>query len=380
MTTQAANKKILSLFDLPQNKFYVGINNLLATELETKISSSSKSFNGFLSKNKISTSCYRWIVKKEFPLIELIRLINILNVDKKEMEKNIVYVRSGRYPLEKIGGNLGEKIFLTFPLQLSEEIARIIAHIFADGCISLDKNSYVTGAYYNQSATLRNEFKKDIETVFKFYNLKEKKNKGTEYFYLTSSISLILLLLAKTYSSKECRVPEFIKNANEKVKSEFIGAILDDESCVHFRPPYRYIELSLCNFELLGDVQSLLSEFGIKSTRICHRKLREFDLFSFYIRGIDNFLIFEKIIGFTDINKDKKLKQIISDPGRGSRPPKETGERILSILKAKDSTILDVSRGINRSYATANLILNKLKGDKMVNNRIKNRKIVWYLE
>jgi hypothetical protein len=51
----------------------------------------------------------------------------------------------------------------------------------------------------------------------------------------------------------------------------------------------------------------ILSEFGIKSTKICNRKIRGFDIFSFYIRGIDDFLIFKKIVGFIDINKNKKL-------------------------------------------------------------------------
>jgi intein/homing endonuclease len=376
MTTRA-DEKILSIFDLPQNKFYVGISEALCTELITRIDENSKSFSKFMSKNKISTACYRWFEKREFPLCELIRITQILKTDN--LEENITYVRSGRYPLEKIGGNLGEKIFVRFPLCLSKELARIIAHVFADGCISIDKNSYITGAYYNQSASLRNEFKKDIESVFSFSNLKEKINKGTEYFYLTSSISLILLCLAKTYSSKECRIPDFIKSASDNIKAEFIGAIFDDESCVHFAPPYRYIELSLCNLGLLGDVQMILSEFGIKSTKICNRKIRGFDIFSFYIRGIDDFLIFKKIVGFTDINKNKKLEQIIQNPGRHFCPNEDMKEKIVSELKSREFTTIDIAKKIGRCYSTASLVLNRLKNENLVSNRIKNKQIVWYL-
>jgi hypothetical protein len=380
MRTRAADKVILSLFDLQKNKFYVGITETLKIELVTKINKNSKSFREFLSKNKIATSCYRWFEKYEFPLSELIRLMEILKFEKKHVEKNITYIRSGRYPLEKIGGNLGEKISISFPLCLSKELARIIAHVFADGCISIDKNSYVTGAYYNQSNSLREEFKKDIETVFKFYNLKEKKNKGTEYFYLTSSISLILLCLTETYSSKRCRIPQFIKDSDETIKSEFIGAIFDDEGYVNFTPPQRYIELTLCNLELLEDIQSVLSDFGIKTSKICKRKIREFDTFSFYIRGADNLSVFNKKIKFTDINKNKKVEQMINNPGRKFCSIDETKEKILSILKEREATISEMANRLERSYATANAALNRLKNENIANNRIKNKKIMWYLE
>jgi hypothetical protein len=35
---------------------------------------------------------------------------------------------------------------------------------------------------------------------------------------------------------------------------------------------------------------------------------------------------------------------------------------------------------LERSYATANAALNRLKNENIANNRIKNKKIMWYLE
>jgi len=380
MRTQVADNILLSIFDLPKNKFYAGITENLKIDLHKKINENSESFSEFLSKNRIATSCYRWFEKCEFPLSELIRLIDILKFEKEYVEKNINYIRSGRYPLEKLGGNFGEKIYISFPLCLSKELARIIAHIFADGCISIDKNSYITGAYYNQSRSLREEFKEDIGAVFKFHNLKEKKNKGTEYFYITSSISLILLCLTKTYSSKKCRIPQFIKDANNTIKSEFVKSIFDDEAHVKFSPPHRYIELTLCNLGLLEDIQKILSDYNIKTTKIYKRKIREFDTFSFYIRGSDNLLKFNKKIKFTDINKNKKMKQIINNPGRKNCSFQETIGKILSILKEKESTIKEIANKIERSYTTTNTTLNRLKDENLINNRIKNKKIIWYLQ
>lgn len=380
MLAQVADKEILSLFDLPQNKFYVGISSILETKLRKNIDATSKSFCKFLSQNKMPTSFYVWFKKRELPLCELIKLGAILKLKDAEIEENVTYIRSGRYSHEKSGGILGEKIFFRFPLCLSKELARIIAHVFADGCISIDKNSYITGAYYNQSISLRNEFKKDIELVFKFYNLKEQKNKGTEYFYLPSSISLILLCLAKTYGSKECRIPDFIKNANSEIRREFLGAIFDDESYIYFSPPQRYIELTLCNFGLLCDVQKVLAELTIKTTKIYERKIREFDIFSCYVRGKDNLLAFKKIIELTDPNKNRRLLQIIDNPSRHSRSYLEMKKEVLFALKSGETTVSGMGKKINRSYATANMALKKLKNENIVNNRIKNKKMMWYLE
>jgi predicted HTH transcriptional regulator len=136
----------------------------------------------------------------------------------------------------------------------------------------------------------------------------------------------------------------------------------------------------LCNLELLEDIQSVLSDFGIKTSKICKRKIREFDTFSFYIRGADNLSVFNKKIKFTDINKNKKVEQMINNPGRKFCSIDETKEKILSILKEREATISEMANRLERSYATANAALNRLKNENIANNRIKNKKIMWYLE
>lgn len=127
------------------------------------------------------------------------------------------------------------------------------------------------------------------------------------------------------------------------------------------------------------EICEILATLNINTTRIYERKLRGFDIFSFYIRGINNLLYFKRKIGFSDINKNKKLENMIANPSRRSRPHRETREEIIDILKLKESSILDIVKKIKRSYSTTSLILNRLKNEHLISNRIKNKAFMWYL-
>jgi len=343
----------------------------------SKIKAEYGSINLFLKNNDFGFILYKWIKCGEFPLYELKRILNKLDLNKIDLEREIIYIRSGVYPIKNGGGNLSVPIKARFPIYISEEIARIIAHLFADGCICLDKNNYLTGAYYNQSTTLRKEFRQDISKVFNFKNLKERVNKTTPYFYLPSPISLILLKIIPTFNSKKCRVPSFILNSNSKIKKEFLGAFFDDEAYVRFCPPYRYIELTINNMELLHEIKQLLSEMGIKTTDILERKMRGFDIFSFYIRGHENLRLFNEQIGFSDASKSKKIKKILNHPGRIYYLHGEIGQKILFLLSNRKINTLELSRLLKRSYSNVLFALNRLKQRGKVYNKIINHKRFW---
>tara|TARA_Y100000310_G_scaffold333304_1_gene410591 strand:+ start:2058 stop:3203 length:1146 start_codon:yes stop_codon:yes gene_type:complete len=352
--------KLLFLEDLPKNRIYIIIDESLSVKIKSKIKENFGSTNKFIQKGMAPSSIYRWIKKREFPLGELIKVLKSLNIFATNLSSSLSHLRTGHYPSRKNnGGNLGTPIPNPLPLKLTLELTRIISHLFADGCITLDKNGYLTAAYYNQSKVLINQFKEDIEKVFGLDDIKVKKNKTTEYVYLPSTISIILLKLCPTFKSKNCRIPPFIKKSDNNLKREFLKAFFDDESFVKFVPPYRHIELSINNLELLREIKKLLEGVGIKSTEILERKIRGFDVQSIYIRGAENLFNFKEQVGFSEPSKKKKLDLILKNPGRNSYGKGETNRKVLSLL-SKPKTITEVSKSIKRDYSTANLVIKKL--------------------
>jgi hypothetical protein len=366
MNPQAA-KKLVSLLDLPRNKVYVKINPLLNKLVLEKIKGKFVSVQSFIKKNSLNFSIYRWLKKGEYPLSVLIKIFKILKLDGKSIEKNLNYIRSGIYPPRgKLGGNLSVPVNVKFPLNLTKELTRVISHLFADGCLSIDKKGYLTAQYYNHSKVLLKQFKEDIEKVFNFYDLKKKFNKKVPYFYLPSPLALILLEIIPTFHSKHCSVPLFILDSPLEMKKAFVGAFFDDEAHVKFKPPYRNIELKTNNEHLMQEIKELLLEFDIKTTPLLKGRLRGFEYFCFYVRSYENLKNFKERIGFSEIKKAETLKKILLHPGRKSYARGETDEKILSLLKERSLTINELSTMLNRDYSTIHLRIKHLFSNKRI--------------
>lgn len=373
-------QKLVSIFDLPKNRVYIGINNKLMKFILYKIKLSS-SINKFRIKNKISFSLYNWIRRKEFPFIELLRIFKFLDINKFQIEKNFQYIKTGRFPpRKKSSGNLSPPLYVKSPIFLSKEFVRITAHLFADGCVSIDKNGTLTAAYYNQAGELRRQFEKDVSKVFNVGQLKKGINKTTPYLYIPSTVSLILLQIVPSFKSNECRIPIFIKNATKDLKKEFIRAFFDDEASVHFRPPARQIELTINNEKILEEIKEILYEFSINTSKIIKRKMRRFKIFSFYIRNFNNIFKFSKHIGFSNNRKKKNLINIIKNPGRISYAHGETKTKILDLLRNKKMTIINLSKILNRDNSTIDTFLLRLKKQNLVERKYLNKVLYWSLK
>lgn len=378
-------KKLISIKDLPKERIYIGVNNKLIKIIISKIKLR-YSINSFRIKNKLSFALYLWIKRREFPFIELSKILRLLKIKGLNLEKNVLYIKTGRFPPKnKSSGNLSPPLYTKFPVYLSKELVRIIAHLFADGCVSVNKKGSITAAYYNKEKELRQQFNNDISKVFNISSLKEGINKEVPYLSIPSTISIILLQLAPSFKSNECRVPIFVKNATKDLKKEFIQAFFDDEASVHYRPPIRQIELTINNKEILNEIKELLLELNINTSNVIKRKMRGFKIFTFYIRNFDNINQFYKQISFSSTSKFKKLNQIMKNPGRKSYARGESERRILGILKNNDSTSSKIMGLLNRKRVTVNICLSKLEKRKLVfKKKIRkinknNREIVWGL-
>ncbi len=258
----------VNLFDLQHDRFYIKISDNLRDKLLINIKNEYISIPKFCKKFNLSfVVFYSWIKKREFPLIIIHKLINLFNINKGLVQKNLEGLKSGYFRDNKKGTH-SKMIFPQFPIKLSEGLARIIARFFDDGVISITKKGFIVAIYYNQSKILRENFKRDIKKIFGVNSFTEGINKTTPYVLVLTPIALILLYLVPTFSSKNCTVPDFIMNSSKSIKREFLKAFFDDEAHVRYAPPHRYIEITLSNKDFLKDIKQLLSDFNIKSTKI----------------------------------------------------------------------------------------------------------------
>tara|TARA_Y100000294_G_C8551083_1_gene335318 strand:- start:1183 stop:1824 length:642 start_codon:yes stop_codon:yes gene_type:complete len=186
-------------------------------------------------------------------------------------------------------------------------------------------------------------------------------NKNTSFVSVPTPIGLILLSLVQDFNSKRCRIPHFIKEADQSLKIEFLRKFFDDEAYARYAPPHRYIELTLSNKEFLEDITSLLLELEITPSRIYYKNLRGFDTYYFYIKGHEELRKFHKIIGFNHPDKKETLIKIVKNPGRFSYKSGETKERILKLLKEKHYLSVEIAKSLKRRLCTINHFLKILE-------------------
>lgn len=376
----------ISIKDLPSNKIYISLNedfnNSLINQLKQK-----NSLRQIYKTLKVNEGhffkCKR---TKQYPLTILLKLLKLTTFTIKDVENNLSSIKSGIIKGNKSGG-ISKPINPKFPIELSKEFTRIVAHIFGDGVLSISKKGYYNIAYYNQNRVLLNQFKQDILKIFgQNIYLKEGLNKTTNYIRLPSPVAIILFNKIKKFDSKNATIPSFIKKASKQIKKEFLKAFLDDEAHVRYNPPQRNIEITLCNLRLLKDIRNLLKEFNIKPTKICFKKIRGFDTYYFYIRNYHNLKIFFKQINFNHPYKKEKLYKIIKNPGRKSFARGESKQTILNLLKNKQYTIKELSKIINRKHCTVSYWLNTLKKQRKVKivgfkkKTLRGKQLIWSLK
>lgn len=367
----------LELSDLPKDKIYVKLENNFIKTVIDKIREKYKSLRKFYKAVDISeTSFYAWRRRQMYPLNIIIKFCELVDVPPEEIQRNLVELRSGKYP--STGGNISLPVYPRFPIKLTKELARILAHLFGDGCLIINKRGHYNCQYYNQSKELRELFKKDAKQIFGDIQMHEAVNKNTPYIFLPAPVSIIMLQLVPTFNSKLSKVPEFIKNASEDIKKEFIKAFFDDEASVSYRPPSRYIELTLSNKIFLEDIKELLKEFNIKTSKI-HERLykKKYPAFCFYIMNYNNIYNFWSSIGFYHPKKIEKLSQIIKFPGRKSYGRGETENLILELLNKSSLSSLELSDKLCRKPVTVQGHLRNLRRASKAKRFKQRSKILW---
>lgn len=367
----------ISLSDLPSNKFYVKLEGRFLKDIINRIKKRYGSCRRFYIKLNIAeSSFYTWLKKRTYPLSVLLKFCKLINVSSQVIQRNIIELRSRPYPSN--GGGISSPIFPKFPIKLSLELTRLIAHMLGDGCIIINKRGHYNFQYYNKSKHLREMFKDDSKKVFGNLHIHEAINKGVPYIFLPAPVTIIFLHLVKDFHSKASILPKFIKTASLKIKREFLKCIFDDEASVKFRKNERQIEFALSNKPFVNDIKSLLNEFGIKTSKILERidKKGRYKAY-FYIRNYHNIFKFWKSIGFYHPQKQEKLEKIIKFSRRKSYAHGETKKLILNLLEEKPLSIFELSQKLERSTININAFVRKLERESKVERFKFDKQILW---
>ena len=119
-------------------------------------------------------------------------------------------------------------------------------------------------------------------------------------------------------------VPEQIKNNSTSIKKMFLRGMYDSEGSVHFSKKYtRSIGLFNTNYFLLKEIQSILENLGIKTKLKPYIEGKEKTCYAIIMHGLDNFICFKKLIGFTIKRKKTQLEKMIMSYRRFKKWKKE---------------------------------------------------------
>ena len=150
--------------------------------------------------------------------------------------------------------------------KISEELARIHAHLCGDGSICIwrtkekDRNFRGVVGYYNKNQKLLDKFRKDFSKLF---GVKMKMRENREVSVKSLKIVKHLLSRFGKFGSREWLVHNSIKNSDNKIKLGWLKAFFEDEAYHERR--YDRLKTKSMNYCGLKDAKEMLDSLNIKS-------------------------------------------------------------------------------------------------------------------
>lgn len=372
----------ISLFDLPEDKFFVIMSKEFNERFLDQIKTKFGSFRQFYIKHKLCEQTFFSMKRRrEYPLILIKRFCKYVSIPLVEIQSNVCGIRSGRFFSK--GKYRSTIIYPKFPIKLTPELSRMIAHMLGDGCITVNKRGHYNFQYYNKNKHLIEMFKSDSKKVFGDLHIHESVNKDVPYVFLPAPVTIIFLQMVKDFHSKSSRLPKFINETSLEIKIEFLRSIFDDEACVKLRKSERRIEFALANKLLVDDIRHLLNKLGIKTSNTTERTDKNgYHKAYFYIKNYQNIYSFWKLIGFYHPQKQEKLNMIMKFPGRKSYAFGETKELILKLLREQPLSVYELSERLDRTSTDISSFVRKLESENKIkrfnfNNKKLCRVIPW---
>ena len=209
----------------------------------------------------------------------------------------------------------------------NEKKARLVGHAFGDGNIHRRKFYFI---YTNSNQQLHRFISQIIYTEFgNSKTVKRKSGKGIPQLQFSAKIGREIAKLGGVIGSKihqPIKVPEWIKNGNEKIKANFLAAIFDDEGYFRDTKGCKQIVLKFSKIheleknlnEFLEEIRQMLLELDIKVSEIKNDQVKQNKRGEIviskriWITGKDNFLKFKEKIPIIHPEKVKKLSRLCS--------------------------------------------------------------------
>jgi len=213
-------------------------------------------------------------------------------------------------------------------IKATPEIARIHAHACGDGSVYIRNSKRSPGTllkhkrrniyrkewvieYYNNEPELVKEFVSDFKISF---NRNKKTLRNKIKFIGAKHIAEKLELTGK--NSYNWYIPNFIMNASNKIRSNWLRAFFDDEG--YFSGSA--INLTVVNKKGITQIQHLLSSLSIQSNLHGPYFQKNPKHHPFYRISIlrENIIAFWKYVNFLHPIKKKRLKELVKKWGCGN--------------------------------------------------------------
>lgn len=172
-----------------------------------------------------------------------------------EVEKHVTKIKVNGHPIS---------ISPKFPMELNENLVRIIANIIGDGGITRYHDLF----YSNGDEILLNNFKKSMKNVFGCDASGQYGSGNRKIVWYPRIVAKMLLEMFGLFSFGRAPkyIPNLIMESDEELKGKFLNSLYGDEGS----SPHCQVTIyqGARSVELLYQVKEILNEFNIKTNNI----------------------------------------------------------------------------------------------------------------
>jgi predicted transcriptional regulator len=316
-------------------------------------------------------------------LEHFVKLMELGKINESEACEHLIGLKSG---------DRGTEVRITLPINCDSHIAALIGHVMGDGTIHSDGSF----EYTNKDYILIRKIKHYMKISFGCEDFRERiEERPTGQIFKIIYPSVIGRLL-KIFGAPQGKkvdqvfdVPEWIKNGNHEIKSEFLKALFDDDGSVETKNILSFTnskrkELRKYHEIYINSISKILNEFEINT------QIRFVDRDSNFkadirITNLTNFEKFKKSIGFTQVKRKQRLDTALLNPTRKYNKLGE-GKRIIhKILENSNKALTteEISELIKRNLSMTRNYLFRLEKENLVERAYPQRhkvKTMWKIK
>ena len=196
------------------------------------------------------------------------------------------------------------------PKVMTEDLARFLGYIIAEGCMTLTKGAF---NFTNKDPKVLANYRILLKNLFEITMYPETYNADGKTISIQTNSKQIKSFLnycgVSSVVSRYKTIPKCVLTSTKQCVIEFLKALFESEASVSSKE----IEFSTASKKMSKQLQIVLSNFGIicsrKSMKKCAingKKIKR-TYYRITIRG-DNYNIFQQKIGFLSDKKKKKLQ------------------------------------------------------------------------